>query len=91
MMLHAAMRSPEGLIITELWPMAMDHATWLYDHIPKMDTMDTGISPIEIWSRTVLSTANLLNEFHVWGSPVYVFEPRLQNSGVKIPKWNPRS
>ena len=79
MMLHAAMRSPEGFIIIELWPMAMDHATWLYNHIPKMDT---GISPIEIWSRTVLSTANLLNECHVWGSPLYVFEPKLQNSGV---------
>jgi hypothetical protein len=88
MMLHAAMRSPEGFIITELWPMAMDHAAYLYNHIPKMDT---GISPVEIWSRTVVSTAHLLNDCHVWGSPVYVLEPKLQKSGVKIPKWNPRS
>ena len=88
MMLHAAMKSPEGFIITELWPMAMDHATWLYNHIPKMDT---GISPVDIWSRTVLSTANLLNDCHVWGSPVYVLEPKLHKLGVKIPKWNPRS
>ena len=47
--------------------------------------METGISPVEIWSRTVVSTANLLNDCHVSGSPVYVLEPKLQKSGVKIP------
>ena len=38
MMLHAAMRSPEDTIITELWPMTMNHATWIYNRISKSDT-----------------------------------------------------
>ena len=38
MMLHVAMRSPEGTITAELWPMAMDHAAWIYNWIPKSDT-----------------------------------------------------
>ena len=38
MMLHAAMKSPEGTITTKLWPMAMDHASWIYNRIPKTDT-----------------------------------------------------
>ena len=44
MMLHAAMRSPEGTITAELWPMAMDHAAWIYNRIPKPDT---GLSSIQ--------------------------------------------
>ena len=32
-----------------------------------------------------------LSNFHVWGCPTYVLEQKLQNTGVKIPKWAPRS
>ena len=32
-----------------------------------------------------------LRKCHVWGCPTYVLEPKLQNPGVKIPKWDPRS
>ena len=32
-----------------------------------------------------------LSNCHVWGCPTYVLEPKLQNPGVKIPKWDPRS
>ena len=32
-----------------------------------------------------------LINFHVWGCPTYVLEPKLQKPGVKIPKWSPRS
>ena len=31
MLLHAALRSPEGVVTSDLWPMAMDHAVWLYN------------------------------------------------------------
>ena len=88
MLLHAAMRSPDGFVRTDLWPMAMDHATWIYNHLPKMDS---GVSPMELWSRSITSTADLLMDCHVWGCPVYVLEPKLQKSGIKIPKWDPRS
>ena len=32
-----------------------------------------------------------LSNFHVWGCPTYVLEPKLQKHGVKIPKWDPMS
>ena len=42
LLIHAAMRSPGGNITADLWPMAMDHAVWMYDHLPRAGT---GISP----------------------------------------------
>ncbi len=35
MLLHAAIHGPDGFVSTQLWPMAMDYAAWLYNHIPK--------------------------------------------------------
>ena len=89
MLLHAALRSPEGTITMDLWPMAMDHASWLYNCIPKQST---GLSPIQILTQsTFLDTCHVLSNCHVWGSPVYVLEAKLQKAGVKIPKWAPRA
>ena len=48
MMLHAAMHSPEGAITANLWPMAMDYAVWLCNHLPQQDS---GFSPSQLWSR----------------------------------------
>ena len=55
MLIHAAMHSPEGAITAELWPMAMDHAVWLYNRIPRIDS---GIAPIELWTRSTV------NDYH---------------------------
>lgn len=88
MMLHAALRSPSGYISPDLWPMAMDHAVWLYNHIP---SLETGLAPIELWSRSTQRSRTLLSDCHVWGCPTFVLEPKLQKGGIKIPKWAPRS
>ena len=88
MMIHAAMRTADGSLNTEMWPMAMDYATWIYNHIPRRDS---GASPEELWTRTTSDTPILLSDCHVWGCPVFVLEPKLQKSGIKIPKWHPRS
>ena len=32
-----------------------------------------------------------ISNCHVWVCPTCVLEPKLQNPGVKIPKWAPRS
>ena len=32
-----------------------------------------------------------LSNCNVWGCPAYVLEPKLQNPGVNITKWDPRS
>jgi hypothetical protein len=44
------------------------------------------------WTRsTAMDAAGVLANCHVWGCPVFVLAPKLHKSGVKIPKWNPRS
>ena len=88
-LIHAAIHSEQGHITAELWPMAMDHAVWIYNRTPKMDS---GMSPLELISRTkIWPYDDIFRNCHVWGSPAYILEPKLQKSGVKIPKWNKRS
>ena len=89
MLIHADLHSPDGTINMDLWPMAMDHAVWLYNRIPRQEN---GIAPIEIWSRTTIHPYDLIfSNCHTWGCPTFVLKPKLQKSGVKIPNWQPRS
>lgn len=85
MMLHAALRWP-GYAERDLWPMALSHAVYLYNHTPKQDS---GVAPIEVFTRTK-SMYGALQSAHPWGCPVYVLTPKLRD-GQKIPKWEPRS
>ena len=84
-MLHAAVRWPETAD-SSLWPMAVDYAVYLFNHVPNPVT---GISPIELSTRTVLQNKDY-HHLHVWGCPAYVLDPTLQG-GKKLPKWQPRS
>ena len=68
-----------------LWPMALEYAIWVYNRLPSM----SGFTPDEIWTG-VRSDHEELQRAHVFGCPVYVLDPKLQD-GHKIPKWNPRS
>eukprot|EP00957_Ditylum_brightwellii_P165814 12624240-Ditylum_brightwellii.AAC.1 len=69
--------------------MAMDYATWVYNNVPKKATR---LSPNDIWARSKYTPVQeTLWRAHVWGAPTYVLESKLQKSGVKIPKWAPRS
>ena len=86
MMIHAALHWPDVDDET-LWPLAVSHAAYLYNHTP---SETTGTSPMEIFSRTI-SAHKALTHAHTWGCPVYVLEPRLTSAGGKIPKWKPRS
>ena len=86
MLLHAAMHAPD-LVTKELWPMAIDHAVWLYNCIP--DEV-TGLMPLELWAKsTCTSTKEILSNCHVWGCPIFILEPKLQKGCIKIPKWAP--
>ena len=86
MMIHAALHWPE-VEDKSLWPLALSHAAYLYNHTPNEIT---GQAPIEVFSRT-LSDGQALRNAHPWGCPAYVLEPRLTEAGGKIPKWQPRS
>ena len=84
MMLHAKVRWPKH-ITPELWPMAMEYAAVVYNSGPKSNN----VAPVDLLLRTTVPRQKL-NDLHVWGSPVYVLEPKLQD-GKKIPKFDPRS
>ena len=86
MMIHAALHWPDAEDPT-LWPMALTHAAYLYNHTPNPQT---GQSPMEIFTQTV-SDGLALRNTHTWGCPAYVLELRLTEAGGKIPKWQPRS
>ena len=86
MMIFAALMWPEAKD-DSLWPLALTHAAYLYNHIPNEVT---GIAPIEIFTQTTSDGQDLRNA-HPWGCPAYVLDPRLTSAGAKIPKWQPRS
>ena len=84
-MLHAAMHWPAQASV-KFWPMAIDYAVWVFNRLP---SRDTGVSPNEIWSGTRHEHVDF-RRAHVFGCPVYVLEPKLQD-GKKIPKLSPRA
>jgi hypothetical protein len=85
MLLHSALFWP-GEHSLDLWPMAMDYAVWIWNHLP----MDDGLSPEEKFSGQKLPNYDHLRRAHVFGCPCYVLNPKLV-AGSKIPKWDPRS
>ena len=86
-LIHTALHWNEfGTDDIGLWPFAVKHAAWLYNRIPNRVT---GITPIEMVSQTKTDHRDLLRT-HVWGSPTFVLDPKLQD-GKKIPKWNSRA
>ena len=83
-MIHTAINWGEhGSDDIKLWAFAVNHATWLYNRIPQSFS---GITPIEMITQTKLDHRDLLRA-HVWGCPVYLLDPKLQD-GKKLPKWN---
>ena len=86
MLLHSVLMWPDEADLA-LWPFAMSHALYLWNMIPHRDSR---LSPEEQFSRTKTTEYTRLQRLHVFGCPVYVLDPALQD-GKKIPKWNPRA
>jgi hypothetical protein len=85
LLIHSALYWPEAHDL-ELWPFAVDYAVWILNNLPSHD----GLSPLEKFSRQKFNNYNHLRRAHVWGAPMYVLDPKLQD-GHKLPKFNPRS
>ena len=49
MLMHADLRYTEDTLSTDLWPMAMEYAVWVYNRTPDMQSV---LSAIEIWSSS---------------------------------------
>ena len=70
MLMNTALRCPEDTFTTDLWPMAMHYAVWVYNRTPDMQS---GLSGIEIWSRSRFEpVSETLSNCRVWGFPTYV-------------------
>ena len=87
MMMHQLLHWPSQHD-QNLWPFAMQHAVFLWNHMPRQGSQ---LSPLELFSGVKLPPQNaaLLN-VRVWGCPAYVLDPRLQDK-KKLPKWKKRS
>ena len=87
-MVHAALHWPnDGADDIRLWAFAVSHAAWLYNRLPNKNL--GWMSTLEIFTKTKSDHRDLLRT-HVWGCPVFVLEPRLQD-GKKIPKFKKRA
>ena len=84
-MLHAAIHWPD-MADSTLWPLAVEHAVFLYNHVPDPST---GIAPVDIFTKSRWEQRKF-HDLHVWGCPVYVLDKTIQD-GKKIPRWKPRS
>ena len=85
MLLHSTLMWPDQANL-ELWPYAMNQAVYIYNRTPKSDS---GLAPVELFSRTKFSSYDHLQRLHVFGCPVFVLDPKLQD-GKRIPKWKAR-
>ena len=85
MMLHSAIHWPE-MADQALWPMAVAHAVYIYNHVP---LTESGVSPADLFTKTRWEQ-HKFHDLHVWGCPVYVLDKHLSD-GKKIPHWKPRS
>ncbi|EJK66248.1 hypothetical protein THAOC_12847, partial [Thalassiosira oceanica] len=74
-----------GVNSTRLWPLAVNHAVWIYNRLP--DPV-TGITPLERVTG-MMSDHRDLQRTHVWGCPVFVLADKLAN-GQKLPKFDRR-
>ena len=85
MLMHLQLHWPDEYD-TSLWPMALSYACFLYNHAPMKGQH---VSPSELLTG-MRQNCTYLRRARVFGCPVYVLDPSLQD-GKKVPKWKPRS
>ena len=79
MILHASLHWKDG-ISNDLWPLAITHATHLYNNIPNHHNIEAA----DLFTGSQIPRFKL-KQFHVWGAPVYVLDPKLQQGKKKAP------
>jgi len=86
MMLHQLIHWP-AQFDASLWPFALEHAVHLWNNMPKERG---GLTPAELFAGIKQPQNDAILRSRVWGCPVYVLDPKLQD-GKKLPKWRKRS
>lgn len=85
LLIHAAIHWPD-MCDPQLWPMALDHAAYIFNHVPKTSS---GLSSADLFTRTRWPHRKF-HDIHVWGCPCYVLEKRIAD-GKSIPRFQARS
>jgi len=85
-MLHQALHWPSEFS-PDLWPFALEHAVHIWNHLPSHHGR---LAPIELFTGVKLPEYKAISQARVWGCPVYVLDPKIQD-GKKLPKWRARS
>jgi hypothetical protein len=83
-MMHCAIHWPE-VSDPSLWPMAVQHAAYLFNRMPNLDT---GFCSLDLCNMQRWKQYQLHN-LHVWECPVLL--DKQTADGIKIPKWASRS
>ena len=76
MMLHSAIHWPE-MGDQVLWPMAVAHAIYIYNHVP---LTESGVCPSDLFTKMRWEQRKF-HDLHVWGCPVYVLDKHLRMGG----------
>ena len=71
MLLHAPVYWKDGAA-ADLWPMAINYATYMYNLTPK-----NGFYPADVFFGDMVPCHHL-KDLHVWGYPVFVLDLKLQ-------------
>ena len=80
MLLHAAIHWHD-MADPSLWPMAVQHAVFLHNHVP---SPSTGLCPHDLFFKTQWSQAKF-HDLHMWGCPVYVLDKTLSDRSTNSP------
>jgi hypothetical protein len=83
MILHASMHWKDG-IDASLCTQSVTYATHVYN-----TTTKDGVCPADIFFGSAVPRHRLM-DLNVWGCPVYVLDPKIQQ-GQKLPRWAPKS
>eukprot|EP00536_Pseudo-nitzschia_multiseries_P004066 jgi/Psemu1/187116/e_gw1.65.25.1 len=86
LLFHFAINWPQQAS-ADLWPFAVDHAVYLWNNVSRPSTK---LAPLDNFTGMQFMNHHHLQRLHVFGCPVYVLDPKLQN-GKNVPKWERRS
>ena len=75
MLLHSMLCWPEESEAA-LWPFALEHAVHMWNHMPHYEH---GFTPVELFTQARLPSYKKVINAQVWGCPVYVLDPKIQD------------
>jgi hypothetical protein len=83
MILHFYLHWPQRFRL-DIWPYSVYYAVWIWNYFSDTTT------PIEVFTKAAFLDHKHLQRTRVFGCPVYVLAPTLQDA-KKLPKWHKRS